>query len=122
MNTTWQCLSVKEFVDKCNWQGVLSTTVSLPRLQDVASWRCLTTQKFFSLSNWDGRSILATGDRKAIEQTFVFDLTLPSEQFWQCFSWSAPRPTNRANEVLQETQEIIAAVEEFTLNDLSQLF
>lgn len=121
MNTTWQCLSVKEFVDECNWQGVLSTTVSLPKLPDLASWQCLTTQKFFSFSNWDGRLILASSDREnSVKQTF--DLTLPNGQFWQCFNWSGDRPTNRADEVLKETKEIIAAVEEFTLNDLSQLF
>lgn len=119
MNTTWQCLSVKEFVDECNWNGVLPTTVSLPKLPDLASWQCLTTQKFFSLSNWDGR-LISLGDREAIEPTF--DLTLANRQFWQCFNWSGDRQMNRADKVLEETKEIIAAVEEFTLNDLSQLF
>ena len=120
MSSIWQ-LSVKEFVDKCNWNGVLPTTVGSPGIQDLADWQCLTTQKFFSLSNWDGRLIFSSGDRiTAIER--AFDLTLPSGQFWHCFNWSCDRPTNRADEVLQETQEIIAAVEEFTLNDLSQLF
>lgn len=121
MNTTWQCLSVKEFVNECNWEGVLPTTVS-SQLQNLESWQCLTTQKFFSLSNWDGRLIFSAGDREVIEPTSTFDLTLPSDRFWQCFNWSGDRPTNRGDEVLEETKEIIAAVEEFTLNDLSQLF
>ena len=119
MNTTWQCLSVKKFVDECNWQGLLPTTVNSPQV-DLSSWQCLTTQKFFSLSNWDGRLIFSKSDREnSIKQ---FDLTLTNGQFWQCFNWSGDRPTNRADEVLKETKEIIAAVEELTLNDLSQLF
>jgi hypothetical protein len=50
---------------------------------------------------------------------------LASAQFWPCFNWlgekEIPSP-QKVEQILAQTKEAVAAVEEFTLNDLSQLF
>ena len=117
MTTAWKRLSVAEFVYRCNWDCAPSSgAIALER--SLANWQRLTTQEFFALQNWSGRvagSILT--------DEVVFDLTLESKQFWQCFNWSGVKvASERAESILEDAKEAIAAVEEFTLSDLSQLF
>lgn len=120
-STAWKCLSVTEFIDQCNWQGCLpKSKTNTVKQYTSTSWQCLTTQEFFSLSNWDGRSLLADTSQVNV-QPVAFDLILPTEQFWQCFNWSG-EPQISQNQVIEDVKDIVDAVEEFTLNDLSQLF
>ena len=118
MTTAWKRLSVAEFVDRCNWDYVSSSqAIALER--SLENWQRLTTQEFFALQNWSGQVVAGSTLAKEV----VFDLTLESRQFWQCFNWSGAKvASERVESILEDAQEAIAAVEEFTLNDLSQLF
>lgn len=119
MNTAWKRLSVAEFIDRCNWDCAPSSSKAIAERQSLANWQRLTTQKFFALQNWSGRVAGLT-----LAEEVVFDLTRESRQFWQCFNWSGEKKLvpERVESILEDAQEAIAAVEEFTLNDLSQLF
>ncbi|PSB12079.1 hypothetical protein C7B62_03220 [Pleurocapsa sp. CCALA 161] len=128
----WQCLYVQEFISQCNWENTAlpasATSVSISQSRkSLASWQCLTTQDFFALSNWSGTriSLDPVDDLDHLSRKVVFDITLPSGQFWQCFNWSGVKETpapQKIEQILEQTKEAIAEVEEFTLNDLSQLF
>ncbi|NJK57338.1 MAG: hypothetical protein HC939_15695 [Pleurocapsa sp. SU_5_0] len=128
----WQCLHVQEFISRCNWENtaisVSATSVSVGQSRkSLASWQCLTTQDFFALSNWSGKAISLdpVDDLDRLSRKVAFDITLPSGQFWQCFNWSGEKETpapQKIEQILEQTKEAIAEVEEFTLNDLSQLF
>jgi hypothetical protein len=124
----WQCLRVQEFVEQCNWNNLPPQTSAksvAQRRKTLESWQCLTAQDFFALSNWSGKAIsvddLAQPDREQV----AFSTTLAATQFWQCFNWSgeqaAPSP-QKIEQILEDTKQAIAEVEEFTLNNLSQLF
>lgn len=127
----WQCLHVQEFISQCNWENTalpvsaISASVGQSR-KSLASWQCFTTQDFFALSNWSGKAIsLDPVDDLDHLSRIAFDITLPSGQFWQCFNWSGEKETpapQQIEQILEQTKEAIAEVEEFTLNDLSQLF
>lgn len=145
----WQCLSVREFVGRCNWDRALAVSQPSDRLKkSLTAWRCLTTRDFFTLNNWSGIAVYA--DDSTVNTTLVFSLTLPTNQLWQCFNWTSSSNSSVeaiAEEIIEQAegarkdvagvppvvlkdtpsdksieQEAIAAVEEFTLNDLSQLF
>lgn len=149
--TAWKCLAVHEFISNSNWQGLLPqvSTKSPSQLNQVknylASWQCLTTYKFFTLNNWDGKtnlfhiedevdknnSAIAEGVAKQFaqpSQSITFSLTLPSNQFWQCFSWSSKSEITEQSPVeVMESRQISESFstkteDEFTLKDLSQLF
>jgi hypothetical protein len=149
--TAWKCIAVHEFISNSNWQGLLPqvSTKSSSQLNQVknylASWQCLTTYKFFTLNNWDGQtnlfhiedevdknnSAIAEGVAKPfadITQGITFSLTLPSNQFWQCFSWSSQSKLTEQSpadnvEYSQISESFSTKTEdEFTLKDLSQLF
>lgn len=126
-DAAWQCLSVREFIGKCNWDGAIAV-LSQPsdRLNFLTAWQCLTTRDFFTLNNWSGTAVYA--EDSVVNKTPVFSLTLPTNQLWQCFNWSGISSNSSEiseeieQEVIEQAEEAIAAVEEFTLNDLSQLF
>ena len=123
-DASWQCLSVREFVGVCNWDRTIAV-LSQPsdRLNSLAAWECLTTRDFFTLNNWSGTAVYA--DNSVVNKTPVFSLTLPTNQLWQCFNWTGEANSSVeaiVEEVIEQASEAIAAVEEFTLNDLSQLF
>ncbi|MEM9507188.1 MAG: hypothetical protein AAGA16_05795 [Cyanobacteria bacterium P01_E01_bin.35] len=132
-NVSWKCLPVKDFIAQCNWENI---SLKLPQLASsnvikpkspLESWQCLTTQDFFGLNNWSGQVIFDDDQEQheLIKEAFVFDVTVPLAQFWQCFNWSGiSEVTSEIKEerIIKETEEIIAEVEEFTLNNLSQLF
>lgn len=134
MNTiaAWKCWSVKEFIGQCNWdKSIAPSADSRARLQNaLTAWRCLRAADFFSLNNWSGTAIYADREGELNKPQVAFSLTLPTGQIWQCFNWSGESDEiNSSNstldaidEAIQDTEEAIAAVEEFTLNDLSQLF
>lgn len=132
MNTTatWKCLSVKEFIGQCNWENksIAASADSRARLKNaLAVWRCLKVADFFSLNNWTGKAVYADGEGEIDRPQIVFSLTLPTSQIWQCFNWTGESDEinstlNAIEETIQDTEEVIAAVERFTLNDLSQLF
>lgn len=127
-DAAWQCLFVDEFISRCNWKNVLPQTSadSAIQLKSLASWQCLTAQNFFALNNWTGQVIFSDTfeQRELTKQTIIFDLTLVTRQFWQCFNWSKNSSyiVNQADEAIENAIEVAVAVEEFTLNDLSQLF
>ena len=121
MNTAWKCLSVAEFIDRCNWDSAPSSATARSRQESLANWQRLTTLEFFTLQNWSGR-VVANGSTLV---EVVFSKTLENSRFWQCFNWSGEREKpapDRVESILEDTKVAIAAVEEFTLNDLSQLF
>jgi hypothetical protein len=124
----WKCLSVKEFVSQCNWKNIAlqaSATSVAQGIKILTSWQCLTTQDFFALSNWSGKVVSVDGLEQSAREQVTFALTLGSGQFWQCFNWSGEKETpapQKVEQILAQTKEAIAAVEEFTLSDLSQLF
>lgn len=134
IDAAWKCLSVEDFISKCNWENLVSqlpnnsTAVKPQNL--LLSWQCLTSQDFFSLNNWSGQVIYSDNLQQAdfVEQAVVFDLTFNVEQFWQCFNWSGEFNLTEKidpvdpDKIIEDTEEIIAVAEEFTLNDLSQLF
>jgi len=125
ISSTWQCLPVGEFMRQCNWEDRPQTDGSQQAdSQSLANWRCLSVQDFFARNSWSGRAVGADGSRFKIGSA-VFDLTLPTGQFWQCFNWQG-EPERLADEQIEQiiahTEETIAEVKEFSLNDLSQLF
>lgn len=131
IDAAWKCLSVEDFIGKCNWENlvpqVLNDSTAVKPQNLLLSWRCLTTQDFFSLNNWSGQVIYSDNlsQTNFVEQAVVFDLTLNVAQFWHCFTWSGefnPTPKIEPDKIIEDTEEVIAAVEEFTLNNLSQLF
>jgi hypothetical protein len=128
---TWQCLQVQEFVSQGNWENIAPQTSAKSVAQcrkSLESWECLTTEDFFIFSNWSGkldRVIAADGIEPSGSEQFAFDMTLASGQFWQCFNWLGEKATptpEKIEQIFEQTKEAIAAVEEFTFNDLSQLF
>lgn len=126
-DAAWQCLSVDEFISRCNWNVLPQISAdSAIQLKSLASWQCLTTQNLFALNNWTGQVILSDTfeQREITKQTIIFDLTLVTRQFWQCFNWSknSSRTVNQADEAIENAIEAVVAIEKFTLNDLSQLF
>jgi hypothetical protein len=124
----WQCLSVNEFISQCNWKNIsfqaLTTSVA-QRKNVLTAWQCLTTEDFFALSNWSGKVVSVDGLEQSAREQVTFAVTLTSAQFWPCFNWlgekEIPSP-QKVEQILAQTKEAVAAVEEFTLNDLSQLF
>lgn len=126
--TPWQCLRVEEFVEQCNWNNLPPQTSAKSlarRRQSLESWRCLTTEDFFALSNWSGKVISVDDLVQSEVEQVAFSTTLATAKFWQCFNWTgeqaAPSP-QKIEQILEDTKEAIAEVEEFTLNNLSQLF
>lgn len=124
----WQCLRVEEFVEQCNWNNLplqTSTKSVAKRRKSLEAWRCLTTDDFFALSNWSGKVISVDDPGQPEREQVAFSTTLAAAQFWQCFNWTgetaAPSP-QKIGQVLEDAKEAIAEVEEFTLNNLSQLF
>jgi hypothetical protein len=124
----WQCLRVEEFVEQCNWNNLPPQTSAksvAQRRKSLEFWRCLTAQDFFTLSNWSGKVITIDDSAPSETEQVAFSTTLAATQFWQCFNWTgetaAPSP-QKIGQVLEDAKEAIAEVEEFTLNNLSQLF
>lgn len=57
--TDWKSLAVKEFINSCNWQGLLPqvSSKSINQFREsLTSWQSLSTYKFFTLNNWDGQT------------------------------------------------------------------
>lgn len=131
MNTiaAWKCWSVKEFIERCNWDKSIAPSADsrVNLKQALTAWRCLRAADFFSLNNWSGTAIYTDHKGEIDKPQVAFSLTLPTNQIWQCFNWSGESDEvnstlDAIDEAIQDTEEAIAAVEEFTLNDLSQLF
>ena len=131
IGNAWQCLSVAEFIDQCNWENssikVSDDFSKVTLKQSLAAWQCLTTQDFFILNNWSGQVIFSDNLEQAdsIKQAVIFDVTSSNDRFWQCFNWTGKFDDVAeivTDKIIKDTEEIIAAAEEFTLNDLSQLF
>ena len=126
MSNTWKCLPVREFIHQCNWEQITlpKSAQSLVKRQDLTKWRRLTARNFFNLHNWSGQAAFAHGLESGA--TFAdFSLTLAAGQFWQCFNWLGEKETlapEKVEEIIEHTEEAIAEVTEFSLNDLSQLF
>ena len=130
IKAAWQCLSVDDFISKCNWENIFQKPPAnsvVPHQKSLKSWQCLTAQNFFRLNNWSGQNIVANlFELPGISHEIpVFDLTFTPDQFWQCFNWSkehSPSLAEKRDQAIEEAEEVIEAVEEFTLKDLSQLF
>ncbi|MEM7590480.1 MAG: hypothetical protein AAF383_02975 [Cyanobacteria bacterium P01_A01_bin.83] len=133
IDVAWQCLTVKDFINQCNWENLspkLSVSDSLQVIKAqslLESWQCITTQDFFGLNNWSGQVIFSDNlEQKVItKETFVCNFIYPTAKFWKCFNWlgsPAMASESKVDEIIEDTAEIIAEVEEFTLNNLSQLF
>lgn len=126
--SNWKCLSVKEFASQCNWENIAPTTsvVAVAQLQkSLEDWHCLAIKDFFSLQNWSGQMPAGELESQTRQIISVFDITASSERFWQCFNWSGEKATPspaKIEQILEETESALAEVEEFSLNDLSQLF
>jgi hypothetical protein len=124
----WQCLRVQEFVEQCNWNNLPPQTSAkfvAQRRQSLESWQCLTAQDFFALSNWSGKAISVDDLVQSEVEQVAFSTTLAAAQFWQCFNWTGEQAApalQKIEQILEDTKEAIAEVEEFTLNNLSQLF
>ena len=127
MIDNWKRLPVREFIQQCNWQQITlpkSPQFSTQRRQSLTHWRRLTARNFFALQNWSGQVAFADG-LESVTTPIDFSLTLPAGQFWQCFNWLAEKPAlapERVEQIIEQTEEAIAEVTEFSLNDLSQLF
>ena len=128
MNNAWKCLPVREFVDRCNWENIAleTSSESLVRLQkSLSNWQCLTSRDFFQLNNWSGQVVFGDGLGQSGWKQKVFDLTLKTEGFWDCFNWLGEKETlapAKVEQLIEHTEHAIAEVKDFTLNDLSQLF
>ena len=128
MSSTWKCLSVGDFVSQCNWSQITLETSGrslVQRQQSLGNWQCLTIRDFFALHNWSGKAGLTESIEVNPNVVPDFCLTLPTRQFWQCFSWSgaksSPAP-DKVDQIIEATEKTIAEVQDFSLNDLSQLF
>jgi hypothetical protein len=124
----WQCWRVQEFVEQCNWNNLPPQTSAksvAQRRKSLESWQCLTAQDFFALSNWSGKVISVDDLAPSEVEQVTFSTTLATAQFWQCFNWTGEQAAlspQKIEQILEDTKEAIAEVEEFTLNNLSQLF
>ena len=126
MSNVWKCLPVREFISQCNWEQITlaKSAQSAVKQQSLSNWQCLTAQDFFNLHNWSGQAAFVDGLELATASV-DFSLTLESGQFWQCFNWLGEKqtpPTEKVEQIIEHTEEAIAEVQEFSLNDLSQLF
>lgn|GEM_PF-6620863 len=126
MSNAWKCLPVREFIGQCNWENVTQDFADVAQFQQsLSNWQCLTSRDFFWLNNWSGQVVFTDGLRQSGWQQQVFDLTLKTEGFWDCFNWLGEKETlapTKIEQIIEHTEKAIAEVEEFTLNDLSQLF
>lgn len=128
MSSAWKCLPVQEFINQCNWENIPleASAESIARLkQSLTNWQCLTSQDFFELNNWSGQVVFVDGLKQSGWSPKVLDLTSRTERFWHCFNWLGDKETvapQKVEQILEDTEQAIAEVEEFTLNDLSQLF
>ena len=129
IETAWKCLSVGEFISRCNWENITLTSVNsvIQYRESLKFWQCLTSQYFFSHNNWSGQVVSVDSLQlpNISKEIAVFDVTLASDRFWQCFNWSGQQnisPIDRQSQTIEAAEELIEAVEEFTLKDLSQLF
>ncbi|MEL6495383.1 MAG: hypothetical protein AAFQ41_09705 [Cyanobacteria bacterium J06623_7] len=128
MNTSWKCLTVAEFMARCNWLNLDVTSASAQTVslsQSLVNWQILTIEEFFARENWSGKLTAVDAVNQSLIATNTFDITAPNDLFWQCFNWQGeqtqPSP-QQVESVLADTKAALAAVEEFSLNDLSQLF
>ncbi len=130
IKTVWKCLSVEEFIGQCNWENISlaeSANSVIQQQKSLVSWQCLTAQDFFSLNNWSGQRIFVNSSQQQdiSKASLIFDLTSNPDQFWQCFNWTEQQNSSSEeliDDVIEEAQKLVNVVEEFTLNDLSQLF
>ena len=128
IKATWKCLSVEEFIGKCNWENISLAEPANSVIQhqkSLVSWQCLTAQEFFSLNNWSGKIFAYSSQQQDIDRvSLIFDLTLNPTRFWHCFNWTGQNLASAEliDDVIEEAQKLVNAAEEFTLNDLSQLF
>ena len=126
MSSAWKCLPVQEFIRQCNWEQTTlakSAQSVIKRQQSLSHWQRLTAQDFFNLHSWSGQAVV---DGLELATASVdFSLTLGTGQFWQCFNWLGEKETltaEKVEQIIEHTEEAIAQVQEFSLNDLSQLF
>ena len=119
---SWKCLSVAEFLDGINWQGLplKQEKILASNLQQEAleNWQTLSTKEFFNFGNWEGHSnLVSSSDR----QSSVFSLTLPVAEFFQCFGWYG-NSTVYSNSEIKPAIEDKTTTKQITVNHLSQLF
>jgi hypothetical protein len=110
----WQCLSVADFLELANWQGLKTPPTPLtaktkpatiprqPPTWDFSSPQtlCLSVGQFFGLTDWEEvSSNPATADLKP-EFEWEFSLTLPVEQFFSFMVWDGkPKLTAEAKDL-----------------------
>jgi hypothetical protein len=96
-----QCLPVADFFAQINWQGLaIAPTQSNSKMSRAASsqtrkWdlaspqaMCLSVGEFFGLHNWQGEAVDYYVDTiSEQEETIVFSLTLPVQQFFALMTW-----------------------------------
>lgn len=113
-SSSWQNFSVQEFFGQSNWEGDHHTKDLDGMFQEI-SWLCLKIEDFFSHSNWQGELAAKIG-------LPAFSITLPVNEFFQCFVWEI-NPQIAALPELESTPESNSSADDnLTLDDLSNLF
>jgi hypothetical protein len=129
-DTSWSCLSVKDFFGLANWEGLPlnpqtpSVAASEWGVNRLSHWPCLTVQEFFRLSNWQGLP-LETIAPPPVTPTIVdptLRLTLSVREFFQLISWEQRPVIGAMPQRSTSPKPIQSKSEEANLDDLSKLF
>lgn len=86
---SWQCLSVQQFFNVCNWQG--QTELGKQEwavISNQNSWQCLSVEKLFRFFNWQGQAIENTDwQYQPLNLTRLAKITATNSQTsWKCLS------------------------------------
>lgn len=114
-------LSVEEFFNDVNWQGVVKQQVlsqSEVQPKSLSSWQDWTVEEFFSNANWQGRT--STQETKHTNSV-TFSMTLPVEQLFRYFAWEG-KPKVAALSPLKSEKVAQPSTPAMNINNFSELF
>jgi hypothetical protein len=128
-DSLWQQLSVKDFLNSCDWNGHKKSSITL-KYEEFKLWQLISVANFFNFHNWNGTTVVSSHNH----HHFAFSLTLNVPNFWQCFNWtnrvtqsntsettSLPSDSSGLDASCSKT-EFVQPKQEISVTDLSQLF
>ncbi|MBW4621477.1 MAG: hypothetical protein KME17_19220 [Cyanosarcina radialis HA8281-LM2] len=110
------CISVSEFFNLVNWQGVQLTPLSL-EVTDEKPWQSVSVKEFFGRFNWQGQPLVSHRQNRP-EPSFY--LTSPVGRFFQAIAWDGNPEIGSLPKPLSVDRPVVS--EEMKLTNLSELF
>jgi hypothetical protein len=108
-------ISVEVFFSSSNWSGINN---NIFETQPVKNAEILSVEKFFTSCNWSGK-ILRISDYNQLK---TLSLTLPVGEFLSNINWHKPPLIANIPEKISTLEPNITKKDNFSLNDLSDLF